>query len=226
MATATGKQGRQPRAPSGRRRGRPPTASSAAVLHAVTAQYLSGERVDLTVVARRLGLSRATIYRWFGSREHLLGEVVATQLEQVIACKRQAVRTRGAQGLLEVFDQINRSLSQASALRTLIEQEPATAMRILTSGSGVVHPRAVSTVRALIINEVASGRYDPPADPETLAYAIVRLAEAFIYNDRGIRGDHERLREVQAALLGVALPGGGRSPSQPAPRPASGRLPG
>ena len=44
------------------------------------------------------------------------------------------------------------------------------------------------------------------ADPETLAYAIVRLAEAFLYNDAvtGIRGDHERLREVQAALLGVA----------------------
>jgi AcrR family transcriptional regulator len=197
------------------------------VLQAVTAQYLSGERVDLTVVARGLGLSRATIYRWFGSREHLLGEVVATQLEQVIARKRRAVCTRGAPGLLEVFDQINRSLSRAPALRTLIEQEPATAMRILTSGSGVVHPRAVSTVRALILSEVTSGHYDPPADPETLAYAIVRLAEAFIYNDRGVRGDHARLREVQAALLGVAVAvaGGGRSPGQPAPRSAFGRLP-
>jgi AcrR family transcriptional regulator len=195
------------------------------VVHAVTNQYLSGERVDLTVVARELGLSRATIYRWFGSREHLLGEVIATQIEQLISRKRQAVPTRGAPGLLEVFDQINRSLSRASALRTLIEQEPAAAMRILTSGSGVVHPRAVSTVRALIVGEVASGHYDPPADPGTLAYAIVRLFEAFIYDDRGIRGDHERLREVEAALLGVPVAGGARSPSQPAPRPASGRLP-
>jgi AcrR family transcriptional regulator len=195
------------------------------VLEAVTTQYLSGERVDLTVVARRLGVSRATIYRWFGSREHLLGQVVATQLEKVIARKRKAVCTRGAPGLLEVFDQINRSLSRAPALRTLIEQEPATAMRILTSGSGVVHPRAVSSVCALIIGEVASGHYDPPADPETLAYAIVRLAEAFIYNDRGIRGDHARLREVQAALLGVAVAGAERSPIQPAPDPAFGQLP-
>lgn len=193
MSTATGK------------RGRPATASPAEVLQAVTQQYVNGERVDLTVVARRLGLSRATIYRWFGSRDRVLGEVIATQLEQLIASKRRAVRRRGAQGLLEVFDQINRSLSRASALRTLLEQEPGTAMQLLTSGAGVVHPRAVSTVEALIVAEVSAGRYKPPADPATLAYAIVRLAEAFLYNDAGIRGDHERLREVQAALLGVPL---------------------
>ncbi|MGO9882955.1 MAG: QsdR family transcriptional regulator [Solirubrobacteraceae bacterium] len=193
MRTATGK------------RGRPATASPSEVLQAVTEQYMSGERVDLTVVARRLGLSRATIYRWFGSRDRVLGEVIAAQLEQLIARKRRAVRTRGALGLLEVFDQINRSLSRASALRTLLEQEPGTAMQLLTSGAGVVHPRAVSTVEALIIAEVAAGSYSPPADPATLAYAIVRLAEAFLYNDAGIRGDHERLREVQAALLGVPL---------------------
>lgn len=193
MGTATGK------------RGRPATASRAQVFQAVTDQYVRGERVDLTVVARRLGLSRATIYRWFGSRDRLLGEVIATQLEQLIARKRQAVSARGAAGLLAVFDQINRSLSRAPALRRLLEQEPGTAMQLLTSGTGVVHPRAVATVEALIVDEVSAGRYKPPADPATLAYAIVRLAEAFLYNDVGIRGDHERLHEVQAALLGVPM---------------------
>ena len=38
---------------------------------------------------------------------------------------------------------------------------------------------------------MTTGEYRPPADPETLAYAIVRLAEAFLYNEVaiGIRGD-------------------------------------
>jgi len=42
-------------------------------------------------------------------------------------------------------------------------------------------------------------------DPATLAYAIVRLAEAFLYNDAtaALRGDVDRLREIEAALLGV-----------------------
>lgn len=170
-------------------------------------QYLAGRRVDLTVVARRLGLGRATIYRWFGSRDGLLGEIVASELERLITEHRRKVRRRGAEGLLSVFDRVNRSLARSSALRALLEQERRGALRLLTSSGGPVQPRAVACVRGLIAAEVASGNYDPPADPDALAYAIVRLAEAFLYNDVafGIRGDWERLHQVEAALLGVLI---------------------
>ena len=190
-----------------RKRGRPATASRADVVRAVTEQYLDGRRVDLTVVARQLGLSRATIYRWFGSREALVGEVIAHQLELLIAGKRAQVRRRGAAGLLDVFDRTNCGLAQSPALRRFLEQEPGGAMRLLTSSTGVVQPRAVACVEALIADEVSAGTYVAPAEPATLAYAIVRLAEAFLYNDAaiGIRGDHGRLRDVEAALLGVPL---------------------
>lgn len=188
------------------KRGRPATASRDDVRRAVAHQYLSGQRVDVTVVARQLGVGRATIYRWFGSREALLGEVVAHELVVLIADKRRRVTRQGAEGLLEVFDRINRSLSKSTALRRLLEQERTGAMRLLTSSDGIVQPRAVSCLAEMIADEAAAGRFDPPADPETLAYAIVRLAEAFLYNDAaiGIRGDHERLRDVEAALLGIA----------------------
>jgi AcrR family transcriptional regulator len=189
-----------------RRRGRPATASRAEVLGAATDQFLSGQRVDLTVIARKLGLSRATIHRWFGSRDRLLGEVIAAELELLIARIRKRVRKRGTAGLLEVFDQINRGLARSTPLRRLVEEEAGVALRVLTSSGGFVQPRAVELVQELIVVEVRAGRYEPPADPATLAYAIVRLAEAFLYNDAayGIRGDHERLREIEAALLGVA----------------------
>jgi AcrR family transcriptional regulator len=188
------------------KRGRPATASRADVLRLVREQYQEGQRVDLTVVAARLGLSRATIYRWFGSREALIGQVIADELEVLIALKRRSVRRRGALGLLEVFDRINRSLAHSTALRRFLEQETGAALRLLTSSSGAVQHRAVASVERLIKAEAAAAAYDPPAEPNTLAYAIVRLAEAFLYNDAvvGIRGDHQRLREVQAALLGLS----------------------
>jgi AcrR family transcriptional regulator len=190
------------------KRGRPATASRADVLRVVTEQYLGGQRVDVTVVARTLGVGRATIYRWFGSREALLGEVVAQELERLVAAKRRQISKRGAAGLLDVFDRINRSLAHSPALRRLLEQERTVAMRLLTASDGIVQPRAVACVERLIAAEVSAGTFIPPADPGTLAYAIVRLAEAFLYNDAaiGIRGDHERLHEVEAALLGVAAP--------------------
>jgi AcrR family transcriptional regulator len=187
------------------RRGRPATASPDDVLRAAAAQYLAGQRLDLTELAKGLGMSRATIYRWFGSRESLLGEVVARELERLIAHRRAAVREQGAPGLLAVFDRINRDLARSKPLRRLLEQEPSGGMRLLTSTGGIVQPRAVACVERLIDEQVHAGAYDPAADPGTLAYAVVRLAEAFLYNDAasGIRGDHRRLRDVQAALLGV-----------------------
>jgi AcrR family transcriptional regulator len=175
------------------------------VLRAVAEQYIDGQRVDVTVVARRLGVGRATIYRWFGSREALLGEVIANELERLVAAKRRQVTRRGAAGLVEVLDRVNRSLAKSTALRRLLEQDRNVALRLLTSSDGVVQPRAVASVEALIVAEASAGTLHPPADPRTLAYAIVRLAEAFLYNDAaiGIRGDHRRLRDVEAALLGV-----------------------
>jgi AcrR family transcriptional regulator len=175
------------------------------VLRAVAEQYIKGQRVDVTVVARRLGVGRATIYRWFGSREALIGEVVAIELERLMASKRQLVTRRGAVGLIEVLDRTNRSLAKSTALQRLLEQEPSVAMRLLTASDGVVQPRAVAFVEDMIRSEALAGTFNPPAEPSALAYAIVRLAEAFLYNDAaiGIRGDHRRLRDVQAALLGV-----------------------
>lgn len=197
---------KQSRARARRRPGRPATASRDDVLRLAREQYLGGQRVDLTIVANRLGLGRATIYRWFGSRDELLGEIVASELEGLMARHRASTNDHGPCGLLEVFDRVNRSLSRSGALRALLEQERDSALRLLTSSGGPVQPRAVACVQGLIEAEVAAGAYHPPADAGALAYALVRLAEAFIYNDVaiGIRGDWRRLRQVEAALLGVA----------------------
>jgi hypothetical protein len=63
----------------------------------------------------------------------------------------------------------------------------------------------VARMAAFIEEEVDAGRYESAVDPATLGYAIVKLAEAFLFNDAvaGMRGDVDRLREVEAALLGV-----------------------
>jgi AcrR family transcriptional regulator len=171
----------------------------------VRAQYLNGDRVDLTVVARELGLGRATIYRWFGSREALISEAVYREFEVLLARKRKDVSGTGAAWLLNILDAVNRTLSRSTALRRLLEQERQVGLRLLTSSGGTVQPRVVAAIRGLIDEQVAAGAYEPTASSDTLAYALVRLMEAFLYNDAaaGIRGDHERMREVQAALLGV-----------------------
>ena len=189
-----------------RRRGRPPAASREDVLDLALRRYLHGERVDVQAIAAELGLGRTTIYRWFGSREGLVGETVALAAEPLFAEARADAVGRGGLALLDTFDRINRGLAAAPALRAFLELE-RDALRILTSSGGIVQPRAVATIQRFIEDEVQAGAYDPPVDPSTLAYAIVRLAEAFLFNDAtaAMRGDVERLREIEAALLGVRV---------------------
>jgi AcrR family transcriptional regulator len=189
-----------------RRRGRPAAASREDVLHLALNRYLHGERVDVQAIAAELGLGRTTIYRWFGSREGLIDEAVAEAAEPLFDEARAGAKGRGGVALLDTFDRINRALAAAPALRSFLELE-RDALRMLTSSSGVIHRRAVAKIEGFIEDEVQAGAYDPPVDPSTLAYAIVRLAEAFLFNDAtaAMRGDVERLREIEAALLGVKL---------------------
>jgi AcrR family transcriptional regulator len=170
-----------------------------------TGRHRSHHRVDVQAIAAELGLGRATVYRWFGDREKLLGEVIIRATEPVLSECRRGLAGDGGPGLLETFDRFNRALADAPALRSFVEQEHDAAMRIIASGAGIVQPRIVELITGLIAEEVEAGTYRPPLEPEVLGYAIVKLAQAFLFNDAvvGIRGDVDRLREVEAALLGV-----------------------
>jgi AcrR family transcriptional regulator len=205
------------------RPGRAPAASREAVLAVAKATYLAGKRVDVQATARELGLGRVTMYRWFQTREGLLGEAIAEIAEERMLAIRARVRRRGAAGLLEVFDQFNRDVIEGDGLRVLLEQEKERALRLLTSATGLVQPRIVATTQRLIEEEEQAGRFVPAIAPGLLAYGVVRLGEAFLYNDAiiGLRGNTDHLREMDAVLLGLRS-GEAKPPAKqvtPAPTP-------
>ncbi len=187
------------------RPGRPAAATREAALTLATKRFLACERVDVQAIAKELGLARATMHRWFRTRESLLGELLASLGEQRIAAIRGETPGDGATALLETFDRFNRELAATEGMRFLLAQEQERALRILTSSGGIVQPRIIAAIERMIAIEEDGGAFVPPIPTRTLAYAIVRLGEAFLYNDAivGIRGDTERLREVEAALLGL-----------------------
>jgi AcrR family transcriptional regulator len=188
------------------RPGRPAACTREEALELARKRFLACERVDVQAIARELGLARATMHRWFQTRELLLGEVLATLAEERLLAIRLEIGGAGAPALLQTLDRFNHEVSATRGMRALLAQEQERALRILTSSAGVVQPRVVACVERLIDTEVQAGEFLAPMPPEVLAYAITRLGEAFLYNDAlaGIRGDTERLHQVQAALLGAA----------------------
>ncbi|HEY7861397.1 MAG TPA: QsdR family transcriptional regulator [Gemmatimonadaceae bacterium] len=187
------------------RPGRPAAATRQDALALARARFLACERVDVQAIARELGLARATMHRWFGTREVLLGEMLAELGEERLRALRAHTPGTGARALLGCFDSFNRELAATKGMGAWISQEQERALRTLTSSGGIVQPRMVSAIGDLIDTEVQSGAFASAIATETLAYAIVRLAESFLYNDAmfGIRGDTDRLREIEAALLGL-----------------------
>jgi AcrR family transcriptional regulator len=188
------------------RPGRPAAATREDAIALAGDRFLAGERVDVRGIALELRLARATMHRWFGTRESFLGEVLAALAEERLAAIRNDTPGAGAAALLDCFDRFNRELAATNGLRLLLASEQERALRVLTSSGGVVQPRVVAAVERLIRAEIDAGTFAPAVAPGSLAYAIVRLAESFLYNDAiiGIRGDTDRLREVEAVLLGVS----------------------
>ncbi|MFF2556604.1 QsdR family transcriptional regulator [Nocardia sp. NPDC058058] len=190
------------RAEGTRAPGRPASASRDDVLTAAVDMFLAGKRLDVNAIAAQLGVGRASIYRWFGSRDGLLGATIARQLDRMVAHADKRSRAEGGERLNEILDRTIHWLVEDDSLRAYFDNESTAALRLITRSDGIVHPAAVAIVERLIERAETQG-YEPPIERNTLAYALVRLWEAFLYNDAvaGFRGDVDRLRQVQAALL-------------------------
>ena len=194
-----------PEVESPRKRGPVPGATRDEVLELARAHWLECRRIDVQAIAAECGVGRATVYRWFGSREGLISEAMLGVFERRVADARAAVSGHGAGALLDTFDLVYRGLAEAPHIRSFIERERATALPLMTSSDGLVHPRIVELIRGLIDAEVEHGDYRSPTDTTTLAYVLVRLAEALLFNYAAddIPKDIQRLRQVFAGLLGA-----------------------
>ncbi|MFD9548784.1 QsdR family transcriptional regulator [Nocardia salmonicida] len=188
-----------------------PTAPRNDVLDTAIAIFLRGERLELHAVATELGISRTTIYRRFGTREDLLGLAIARQFERLLTAIDSGCDSRGAHRISEVFDRILRRLAADPALRTYLQNESPAALRLVTQADGPVHRGSVALVERLIQRAQEQDGYRPPIDRTTLAFALVRLGESFLYSNAvaDTEGDIDHLLQVQTTLLGVAGPVGG-----------------
>src|SRR5271170_7174829 len=80
--------------------GRRPTALDAFKL--ARRWFLAGRRVDMSALADELGVNRVTLYRWVGSREQLLVEVVWSVSERTLEIAEEQVSDRGPERVVQI----------------------------------------------------------------------------------------------------------------------------
>jgi AcrR family transcriptional regulator len=156
----------------------------AEIFAAAVDAFVSGQRLDMRSLARRLGVARATLYRRAGNREQLLDEMLWWRARRLLADQvRATADLEGAARLTAVIGGVLHGIGRDRPLRAFLEADPETALRILTGSRSTVHQGTVGALENLIELERGRGSFDASLDTPTLAYAIVRISEGFLYAD-------------------------------------------
>jgi AcrR family transcriptional regulator len=178
--------------------------ATAADLHALArSRFLAGERLSLEELAVELGISRATAYRWAGNVELLAAEVIASIVEDTHRRTVREARGRGADRVVDALARGMRYIATSAPYRAFLERDPQKALRIVASKEAPVQARTIALNQQLLEEEIASGALHLPVDAHTMAYALVRIAESFLYADMiaGEKPDLDKAVEIVKLML-------------------------
>jgi AcrR family transcriptional regulator len=168
-------------------------------LAAARRRFLRGERLDMGQLAAELGIGRATLYRWVGSRERLLGEILWSLAQLGLAEAEAAATGRGPERIVRYYERFLRLTAEHGPTRRFVEQEPEAALRILTSREGVQHRRLIDAVRRRLELAAQEGDLRLRLDGGDLAYVMVRIGESFIWREF-ITGDEPDVAAATAVV--------------------------
>jgi AcrR family transcriptional regulator len=171
--------------------------------------FVAGQRLDMRSLARRVGVARATLYRRAGTREQLLDQVLWWRARLLLADQvRASGHLTGTDRLTAVIDGVLRAIGADRPVRMFLESDPETALRVLTGSRSAVHQGMVAALENLIDLERGRGAFDAGLETPTLAFAIVRVADGFLYSgviaDRA-PGTRRAVIVIEALLRGLDL---------------------
>ena len=146
-------------------------------------RWLAGERVDMSAMAAELDVNRVTLYRWIGSREKLLVEIVWGLTERTLADVSAGVRGGGAERVVAIITRFMEVVISNPGMQRWLSDEGELAMRLLTRHDTGFQPRLIDAVHELLREEADAGRLALPADLREVAYVLVRVIESYTYLD-------------------------------------------
>lgn len=168
-------------------------------------RFLHGERVDMGRLAQDLGVNRATLYRWVGTREQFLVEILWSLAEDTLTDELKRVEADDAPGnrvarLLSAFVTV---VLANQGMQQLQRDEGELVFRLLTLARYDFEPRFVRLVEKLLAEDVAAGRLHTPVPVEDLAYTAVRVVESYVHRAAitGEPPDADRAGRVLHVLL-------------------------
>lgn len=179
--------------------------------------FLAGERVDMGSLAGRLGVDRSTLFRWVGSRDRLLVDILTSLADPTLRDVAAVAGGTGGRRVARVAGLYAEALIAAPYYRVFLQRETERALRLITTRASPLQRHVVQVFESLLAEEARSGEQAHPLALPDLAYLVVRIVESFVYADL-LTGEQPDAAKVEAAIAAVLLADG------PGPRLAPGTV--
>ncbi len=186
------------------RDGAGPRASVGTAFRAACRWFMEGKRLDISALAAEVGVSRVTMHRWVGTRDELLTEVMwhltsATLDRQLAEIDAAGVAPRAP----ELLGRYVGAVAGNTGVLRLQREEPETFVRLVTTNASAFQIRLIAKVSRVLETDRASGHLTIDLSDDELAFAVVRLLEAYAHAPTltGQPADPELAARVLRALL-------------------------
>src|SRR3954471_5038527 len=94
-------------------------------------KFLAAERIDMSGLAEEVGVNRVTLYRWVGSREQLLAEVIWSLAARTLKNVDRGVRAKGGERIVQVVTRFLDAVITTGGIGRWLSEEVELAMRLL-----------------------------------------------------------------------------------------------
>lgn len=162
------------------------------VLNAAGLMVYEGERVDMGTLAARVGVGRATLYRWFGSREQLIEQLLERFALAFLERARDEAKDDGEARVLDIARRLMEATVEFEPARRFVAREPQLALRLLLGAGGAVHRTMARALREALIEVHGERR---TAALEESIDGMVQVATALQWATFAI-GDEPRIEQA------------------------------
>ena len=177
--------------------------------------WLNAQKLNLGELAEELGVSRATLFRWIGNKDLLMGEIMWSIYKPTVYDARRDCAGEGVEYVVNVFRQVNTAIINMTAMRNWLHADSQYAISILSSKSCAFHSRMVELNTELLKQETDKGLMHPSMNIDSLSYFMCRIGESCIFSEM-ILGQEPDLDQLEDACNAVRILLGGRQSVTPA----------